>query len=241
MVPRPERFLLAFEQGNTPKTIKMDGGVMAKSRISAWSRIPPQVQETPEKRPSRDGQMPCHAGWVALLLLVGLAACGPVERQTGGQEALMTIELTSPVFEQGGEIPTKYTCDGQDISPPLNWEGVPEGTESLVLIVDDPDAPSQTWVHWVLYDMDPDRTMLAEGLKPSPVLEGVGIQGVTSFRDTGYGGPCPPSGSSHRYLFKLYALDRKLNLGEEATKAEVVEAMESSILAQGELMGRYQR
>ncbi|MFO8036020.1 MAG: YbhB/YbcL family Raf kinase inhibitor-like protein [Anaerolineales bacterium] len=147
----------------------------------------------------------------------------------------MSLTITSSAFEEEGRIPQKYTCEGADVSPPLSWSGVPDDAQSLVLIADDPDAPMGTWVHWVLYDLPPETSELAEG------ASGVGAEGINDFKRTGYGGPCPPPGSPHRYFFKLYALDTPLNLSPKATKKEVVKAMEGHILAQGQLMGTFSR
>ena len=154
---------------------------------------------------------------------------------------MQKIELTSPAFAHGGVIPAKYTCDGEDVSPELNWVGVPEQSRSLVLICDDPDAPIGTWVHWVLFNIPADLTGLPEGL---PALERVldtAVHGVNDFGRLGYGGPCPPRGPAHRYFFRLYALDTKLSLPPGASKKQVLAAAEGHILAEGELMGRYQR
>ncbi len=153
----------------------------------------------------------------------------------------MKLEIQSSAFTHQGRIPSKYTCDGQDVSPPLRWSGVPEGTQSLVLISDDPDAPMGTWVHWVYYDIPPTVTELPEGI---PAVEHPpigGTQGINDFRRLGYGGPCPPPGPAHRYFFKLYALDTKLNLAPGAKKTQVEQAMQGHILAQAELIGLYQR
>lgn len=148
--------------------------------------------------------------------------------------------VISSAFQEGGMIPAKFTCDGQDISPPLSWSGIPANTRSLALISDDPDAPMGTWVHWVVYNIPPDMTGFEEGeAKDTLARKGV-IQGVTDFRRQEYGGPCPPSGT-HRYCFKLYALDATLALGPGATKKQVEAAMEGHILAQAQLMGRYTR
>ena len=147
----------------------------------------------------------------------------------------MSITLTSTAFTEGGTIPKKYTCDDANSSPALAWSGVPEGTRSLALIADDPDAPVGTWVHWVLYDLPADLTSLPEG------AQGLGTQGTNDFRRAGYGGPCPPKGPAHRYYFKLYALDTQLNLKPGASKADVEKAMKGHILAQGQLMGKYGR
>jgi Raf kinase inhibitor-like YbhB/YbcL family protein len=152
----------------------------------------------------------------------------------------MTIKITSPAFEQGGMIPSKYTADGQNVSPPLKWEAVPEGTASIALICDDPDAPVGVWVHWVMWNMPPDTKELSENVPTDTKLPDGAIQGITDFRRHGYGGPAPPSGT-HRYFFKIYALDTKLDLPESSTKADLVKAMEGHILAEGELMGKYKR
>jgi Raf kinase inhibitor-like YbhB/YbcL family protein len=153
----------------------------------------------------------------------------------------MTIQLTSPAFEEGNPIPTKFTCDDADVSPPLGWTDIPTGTASLALICDDPDAPVGTWVHWVLYDLPPDTTGLEEAVPASERIDGLATQGKNDFKRVGYGGPCPPSGKPHRYFFKLYALDSKLGLKPGATKKELEKAMKGHILAEGTLMGTYQR
>jgi len=167
------------------------------------------------------------------LILAGCRATTPQETVEGETE--MPIKITTPAFSEGGVIPKPYTCDGVNHSPQLDWTGIPQGTLSLALIADDPDAPAGTWVHWVLYDLPPDLTGLAEATR------GTGIQGKNDFRNLGYGGPCPPKGSTHRYYFKLYALDTLLKLQEGASKADVEKAMRGHILAQGQLMGKYSR
>jgi Raf kinase inhibitor-like YbhB/YbcL family protein len=154
----------------------------------------------------------------------------------------VTFKLTSTAFPHGGEIPAKYTCEGQDISPPLAWTGVPPNAKSLVLIVDDPDAPDpaapkMTWVHWVLYNIPPGAGSLPEGAKELPPGT---LQGLNDWKRTGYGGPCPPIGR-HRYFFKLYALDAMLaNLGQ-VSKAKLEAAMKPHVIAHTELMGTYQK
>ena len=148
----------------------------------------------------------------------------------------MPIKVESGAFSDGGAIPKQYTCDGRDLSPPLSWSGVPAGARSLVLICDDPDAPRGTWVHWVVFDLPPTTRDLPEGI----ATPAGGVQGTNDFRKTGYGGPCPPGGT-HRYLFKLYALDTELKLAPGATKAQVETAMEGHVLEQGTLTGRYSR
>lgn len=153
----------------------------------------------------------------------------------------MSISLSSPAFTEGGMIPQKFTCDGQNLSPQLNWGAIPQNTKSLALIVDDPDAPIGTFVHWVLFNIDSNLKGLPEGVAKSPSISGIGLQGVNDFRKTGYDGPCPPKGSPHRYYFKLYALDSMLNLNTGASKSDVEKAMQGHILAQGQLMGKYSR
>jgi len=145
------------------------------------------------------------------------------------------MELTSPAFKDGESIPSKYTCDADNINPPLAISGVPEGTNSLVLIMDDPDAPSKVWVHWVLFNISPSTTEIPENSLPSGSL-----QGINDFGKTNYGGPCPPSGT-HRYKFKLYALDMSLNLKEGDSKEGIENAMQGHVLEQTELTGLYSR
>ena len=145
------------------------------------------------------------------------------------------IKLTSPVFKDGQFIPKKYTCDGEDINPPLVIKRVPAGAKSLVLIVDDPDAPMGTWVHWVIWNIDPKITEIKEKTLPPNAIEG-----INDFAKHSYGGPCPPSGT-HRYYFKLYALDILLSLSPTSGKKEVEKAMEGHILDFAQLIGLYQR
>jgi len=150
------------------------------------------------------------------------------------------MKLESSAFQANQPIPAKHTCDGADLSPPLTWDALPPETQSLVLICDDPDAPGKTWVHWVLYDLPPTLRELTEGLPAQPTLPNGGVQGKNDFRKLGYGGPCPPGGS-HRYFFKLYALDIMLNLQSGATKDQVEKAMQGHVLADAKLMGHYTR
>lgn len=147
------------------------------------------------------------------------------------------MKLESNAFSAGGMIPPKYTCDGGEVSPDLRWDEPPVGTQSLVLIVDDPDAPGQTFIHWLLYDLPPETRQLPEGVDTG---EGEGMQGSNSFSQLSYGGPCPPNGT-HRYFFKLYALDQPLGLALGATKDQIEVAMEGHILDTAELIGRYSR
>jgi Raf kinase inhibitor-like YbhB/YbcL family protein len=156
----------------------------------------------------------------------------------------MALALTSVAFAHQGEIPSQYTCDGRDISPPLEWSGAPHDTKSFALIVDDPDAPDpaapkMTWVHWVLYNLPPSCSGLPQAV-PADRLPSGTREGLNDWKRTGYGGPCPPIGR-HRYFFKLYALDVELpNLGK-ATKSELERAMRGHVLAQATLIGTYQR
>lgn len=150
------------------------------------------------------------------------------------------MELKSLVFDAGGSIPKKYTCDGPDLSPPLIWNTVPDRTQSLALICDDPDAPMGVWVHWVIFNLPADARELPEGVPPQKMLPNGAKQGLNDFRRIGYGGPCPPSGE-HRYFFKLFALDAKLDLEAGAKKADLLKAMEGHILSESKLMGKYRR
>ncbi|MFZ3211775.1 MAG: YbhB/YbcL family Raf kinase inhibitor-like protein [Terriglobales bacterium] len=168
-----------------------------------------------------------------------LAAVAWPQQQQGA--SAMSFTLSSTAFPPGGEIPSKYTCSGADVSPVLKWNDPPAGTQSFALIADDPDAPAGTWVHWVAYDLPASARQLPEGVPKAEAIAGGGVQGQNDFRKTGYGGPCPPPGKPHRYYFKLYALDRKLNLKPGATKKVVESAMEGHILAQAEVLGRFQR
>ena len=169
-----------------------------------------------------------------------------VTGEEGGKA--MAIRITSPAFQSGQPIPKKYTGEGADVSPPLEWSGIPEGTQELALICDDPDAPTpEPWVHWVLYKIPPDVTKLPENLPKTPKLDNPpgALQGKnswTSGQTIGYRGPMPPPGHGrHRYYFRIYALNTKLNLPPGATKKELMNAMKGHILAEGELMGTYER
>ena len=153
----------------------------------------------------------------------------------------MTMQLTSPAFEQGAYIPRKYTGEGADVSPALAWAGPPEGTQSLALICDDPDAPVGTWVHWVVWGIPSQARVLPEALPAQDELADGVRQGMTDFRRIGYSGPMPPPGSDHRYFFKLYALDTALSLARGAAKKDLENAMRGHVLAEAQLMGLYRR
>ncbi len=152
----------------------------------------------------------------------------------------MSITIRSDAFTNGGAIPSMYTCDGQDISPSLQWENIPQGAITLALISDDPDAPVGTWVHWVIFNIPAGARELPRDIPPRKVLADGSIQGLNDFGKIGYGGPCPPGGT-HRYFFKLYALDCRLDLSPVATKKMVVDAMDGHVIDRGELMGTYTR
>jgi hypothetical protein len=175
----------------------------------------------------------------ALLAAAVLLFVGPILT-----EETMALEIRSPAFAHNGEIPPKFTCEGEDVSPPLEWSGVPAGTQSLALIVDDPDAPDpeapkMTWVHWVLFRLAPETEELPEGVSLKD-LPGEVREGLNDWKTTGYGGPCPPIGR-HRYFFKLYALDTDLEGLNRPTKGQVEAAVEGHILEQAELIGTYQK
>lgn len=159
------------------------------------------------------------------------------------REAKMTFSLNSGAFAEGASIPVNHTCDGQDVSPPLGWSDAPQGTASFALIVDDPDAPAGTWVHWVLFNLPATVSSVRENLPKTETLRDLGgaLQGRNDFRRIGYGGPCPPPGRAHRYFFKLYALDAALQLGAGATKRDVEQAMRGHVRATAQLVGTYAR
>lgn len=176
-------------------------------------------------------------GLAAGVLLLAAALPGCRDSNARGQ----TMNLTSTSFQEGSPIPVKYTCTGAGIAPQLAWSAPPARTASLALIVTDPDAPRRTFVHWVLYDLPAETRALPEGLPALGQLPNGARQGRTDFGEIGYGGPCPPPGSPHHYIFTLYALDIKLNLPEGATRAQVEAAMQGHILASGKLVGLFQR
>lgn len=203
--------------------------------------------------------------FMTLLLLTGMAIAGcaqpaPTEKRAPPQEEAApeevaepepepppaeegapTLSVSSSAFKAGEEIPAKYTCDGENVSPPLGWSDVPAGTNSLALIMDDPDAPSGAFAHWVLFNLLPYTRELPEGIPPDGQLASGALQGKNDLGKVGYFGPCPPRGDVHHYRFTLYALDQPLDLAAGASKEQVLPAMQGHILAQGELAGTYQR
>ena len=152
----------------------------------------------------------------------------------------MQIKVTSTAFQDGGMMPDEYTCDGADVSPPLAWGPVPTEAKTIALICDDPDAPAKVWVHWVLFNIPANVKELPENIRPERTLASGARQGTNDSRTIGYSGPSPPSGT-HRYYFKLYALDTELGLQPGATKPQLLEAMTGHVLAEGQLMGKYSR
>ena len=153
----------------------------------------------------------------------------------------MAFQLRSSAFRENELIPKKYTCDGSDVSVPLTWGDPPQGTKSFALIADDPDAPAGTWVHWVLYDLPPDTRELPESSSRQEHLENGAKQGKNDFGNIGYGGPCPPAGPSHRYFFKLYALDQTTGLQAKAANQQVLDAIKGHTLGEAQLIGTYKR
>lgn len=182
---------------------------------------------------------------IPMMIAFALCCCSCQSRDTGkhGRKEGMKkaqIKVTSSAFGEGGTIPRQYTHDGKNVSPPLSWESVPARAKSLALICDDPDAPAGDWVHWVLYNLPPGVKELPKAVPIDKVLRSGAQQGTNDFRTIGYNGPSPPS-VTHRYFFKLYALDVKLGIGPGATKKQLLKAMEKHILAEGRLVGKYER
>ncbi len=185
---------------------------------------------------------------VGFPVLMVSAGCGHTDSQPTEVPSRLTIKLSSTAFAEGAMIPRTFTCDGADRSPPLEWSGAAASARSLALICDDPDAPMGTWSHWVIFNLPPETQSLNEGIPAEdtiPVVAGAesaakARQGQNDFAKIGYGGPCPPGGT-HRYFFRLYALDTALKLTSTATRADVLEAIEGHIVAEGRLMGTYQR
>ncbi len=183
-------------------------------------------------------------GWLASAVLAPAAGCAA---DTGGEparEVNMMMTISSPAFDDKGEIPRRHTCEGEDVAPGLSWSGVPKAARSLALIMDDPDAPDpaaprRTWVHWVLYDIPPASEGLPAGATAADLPEGT-REGLNDWNRTGYGGPCPPIGR-HRYFHKLYALDTVLPDLDHPTKAKLEEAMKGHVLAQADLVGTYRK
>jgi Raf kinase inhibitor-like YbhB/YbcL family protein len=171
------------------------------------------------------------------MLMIFLCGISAISVKGDGK---MAITVASSAFKEGGMIPAKYTCDGRNVSPPLKWEQAPKDTKSFALISDDPDAPLGVWVHWVMWNIPPEVNELAEGIPAVKELQNGSKQGINDSMQNGYDGPCPPSGT-HRYYFKVYALDAMLDLPDKTTKKDLLTAMKYHILAEGSLMGEYKR
>lgn len=181
-------------------------------------------------------------GMAAFLLAAGLILAAGRSNARAQQEASSgKLRLATSAFKVGGAIPKKFTCDGADTSPALDWNDPPPGTRSFALIADDPDAPGGTFTHWLVYDLPAGQRRLPEGIARGGEIQGGGLQGVNDFQKTGYAGPCPPPGKAHRYYFRLYALDGKVNLRPAASRQELEPALQGHVLAHSEIMGKYQR
>jgi Raf kinase inhibitor-like YbhB/YbcL family protein len=176
-----------------------------------------------------------RATFMGAAVAMMLATTGSLMAPPNAQKKM---SLSSSAFKDGQPIPADYTCDGKNTSPPLNWSGAPSETKSLLLIVDDPDAPGGVWTHWILWNISTDTSELTEDFTKSP---STGKQGTNDFKKPGYAGPCPPAGKAHRYFFRIFALDTTLNVPAGATRKEVDAAMAKHVLAMGQLMGTYQR
>jgi Raf kinase inhibitor-like YbhB/YbcL family protein len=175
---------------------------------------------------------------IAVLLVV---SCGVIFAQQAKPGGAPTFTLTSSAFASGAAIPEQYSCKGADTSPALQWDGVPANTAAFAIIMDDPDAPGGTWVHWVLWNLPAATQSLPEGVPKREQLDNGARQGRNSFRKTGYNGPCPPAGATHRYFFRVYALDAKLDLAAGASRAQLDAAMKGHVLAEAEYMGTFHK
>lgn len=171
------------------------------------------------------------------LLLIG-ALWTALSVPAQAEEATGKIEVRSPAFGEGEMIPVDFTCEGADMSLPIEWANVPSGTKSLAILMEDPDAPSGNWTHWLVYDLPPSLRRLPAGIPAAELMSYGGMQGRTDFGKPGYGGPCPPQGI-HRYFFKVYALDKMLGLRPGVSKQELFKAMQGHVLAEGQLTGTY--
>lgn len=181
--------------------------------------------------------------WMAAMALLGLCAAAPARAAdaTEVKGKTMALKVTSTAFAEGQPIPMKYTGQGDDVSPPLTWGEAPKGTQAIALIADDPDAPGKIWIHWVIWNIPATAQGLDEDVAKKEELPTGARQGKNDFSRIGYGGPMPPPGNPHRYFFKVYALTKPLDLRPGATKADLVQAMKGHVLAEGQVMGTYQR
>jgi Raf kinase inhibitor-like YbhB/YbcL family protein len=206
-----------------------------------WSKAVPQCRTAAGAGRRAVPQARDQVGTAIVAASMVLLATLPSAASAQDKALVRKLELKSSAFTNSGSIPKQHTCDGSDRSPALAWNDSPQGTRSFALIMDDPDAPMGTFVHWVMYNLPPSARQLPEGIPGNEAVQDGGLQGVNDFPRTGYGGPCPPPGRPHRYYFKLYALDSTLSLKAGAQKKDVEEQMKGHILAQGTLMGRYGR
>jgi len=194
-----------------------------------------------ERRNSVANRYRIAAGLAGILFAL-LTACQTAQPEGVVHEGTVaTLQVESTAFAEGQAIPPQYTCDGADVSPPVSWSGAPEGTQSFVLILDDPDAPGGTWDHWILFNIPATTRSLPEAVPGDENVEGIGVHGSNSWRHLGYGGPCPPPGPAHGYAFRVYALDSTLDLEAGIRKRDVEQAMIGHVLATGQLIGRYGR
>lgn len=194
-------------------------------------------------RPLDCSGAPCGRGnWrIALCILAATLLSISTQSVVAAQKTPGKLALTTTSFEAGGNIPRQFTCDGADISPALSWSDPPAATKSFVLIMDDPDAPSGTFVHWIAYNLPASLRQLPEHVPVDKLVRGGGLQGLNDFPKTGYGGPCPPPGKPHRYFIRLYALDTMLGLEAKAHPMDVDNAMQGHVLSQAALIGLYRR
>ena len=182
-----------------------------------------------------------HVVLVLFLLLAVSCSSGNYEIRSQHEGLKSNIQMTSSAFRDGGDIPSRYTCDGENVSPPLRWDGAPSDTRTFALIADDPDAPGGTWVHWVLYNIPGGITELAEAGSVGEATSEGALNGTNDFKQLGYGAPCPPPGRPHRYFFKLYALDAQVDLEAGATEESLLSAMEGHVVGEAQVVGKYQR
>jgi len=206
---------------------------------TVWSRLKRKTRHM-NHRYARFIPKFLSVSFTLVMIMLILASCGGSKVETTpASTPASTLSLSSTVFQEAGSIPANYTCSGRNISPPLTWSIVPQGTQTFVLIMVDLDAGEFT--HWVLFNLPSDISELQEIVSPQGQLPASALEGKNSFGKTGYGGPCPPSGRTHRYQFTLYAVNQSLNLTAGASRNQVFEAMQGHILAQGQLIGTYQR
>lgn len=182
----------------------------------------------------------CLAPAVAALVLLGCQVFTAEAKQAGGK-TMHKLSVTSTALTEGAKVPKEYTGDGKDVSPPLSWGQLPTQAKSVCIICDDPDAPVGNWTHWVLFNIPVSSTGLSEGVRADETLPDGSVHGINSWKKVGYNGPAPPPGQNHRYFFKVYALDKKLDLKPKATRDQVLQAINGHVVAEGQLMSTYNR